>query len=159
MIIVIVEGSTSQSIQSCRLRLFYDSVVEASSLLVGNSRSELVVNNTFNLLPQSNNTRISSSLLVDTTTLNVDVNDTFKLWQHEPSSNIDIVDKKIVPTLSNTSPTIPLILYLNIWHDLFKGQHLWQKINTCKIFYRFNTIFLSIMYKFQKTITYKILHS
>ena len=116
------------------------------------------MNNTFNPLQQRNNTRISSSLLVDTTTSNVEFNDTFKLRQHGPSSNIDIVDKILVPTLSNTSPTIPLILYLNIWHDLFEGQHLWEKINTCKIFYRFNTIFLSIMYKFQKTIAYKILH-
>ena len=114
MIIVTVERSTSQSIQSCRLRLFNDSVVEDSSLFVGNSRPELVVNNTFNPLPQSNNTRISSSLLVDTMTSNVEVNDTFKLRQHGPSSNIAIADKILVPTLSNTCPTLPLILDLNL---------------------------------------------
>ena len=114
MIIVTVEGSTSQSIQSYWLLLFNDSVVEASSLLPGNSRLELVVNNIFNPLPQSNNTRISSSFSVDTMTSNVEFNDTFKLRQHGPSSNIAIADKILVPTLSNTSPTMPLILDLNI---------------------------------------------
>ena len=104
----------SQSIQSCRLQLFNNSVVEDSSLLVGNSRPELVVNNTFNPLPQRNNTRISSSLLVDTTTTNVEVNDTFKLRQQRLSSNIAIADKFFVPTSSNTSPTLPLIPDLNI---------------------------------------------
>ena len=114
--------------------------------MVDNSRPELVVNNKFNPLQQSNNTRISSSLLVDTTTSNVAVNDTFKLWKHRPSSNVATTDKILVPTLSNTIPIMPLISDLNIWHDLFEGQHLWQKIHTCKslCWLHLNAIFSTI---------------
>ena len=54
MIIVTVEGCTSQSIPPCRLRLFHDSVVEASSVLVDNSIAEMEVDYTFNPLQHNN---------------------------------------------------------------------------------------------------------
>lgn len=54
MIIVTVEGCSSQSIPPCRLRLFHDSVFEASSVLVDNSIAEMEVDYTFNPLQHNN---------------------------------------------------------------------------------------------------------